>query len=101
VTGPSRGPADGIGPAPVDIGFRRLTEADLPLVYAWRRRDFVAEWYGNPPASLGVRRAKAAFVADGTRRFWHLGCRAVAQTPSGADLGLMTLCEVSQPGDAV
>jgi RimJ/RimL family protein N-acetyltransferase len=52
VTGPSRGPADGAGPAPVDIGFRCLTEADLPLVYAWRRRDFVVEWYGNPPASL-------------------------------------------------
>jgi len=52
VTGPSRGPADGAGPAPVDIGFRRLTEADLPHVYTWRRRDFVAEWYGNPPAGL-------------------------------------------------
>jgi aminoglycoside 6'-N-acetyltransferase len=31
----------------VDIGFQRLTAADLPLLYEWVRRDHVRRWWGE------------------------------------------------------
>ena len=31
----------------VEIGFRELKEADLPLLHRWLNTPHVAEWYGT------------------------------------------------------
>lgn len=61
------GPADAQAP----ITFRRVREADLPMLDEWLRRPHVAEWWRPPEERRGIEELRAHYIAntDATRAY--------------------------------
>jgi RimJ/RimL family protein N-acetyltransferase len=69
-----------LGMNEVPFSFRPLTRADLGLLYEWRNRPHVADWWGGPASLKEIERDKGADIdSDVVQPFIAL----LGETPVG------------------